>query len=165
MPFTHLAPILNVRDVAASVAWFESWGWTRAWMWYDQVGRMDTDPEFEKLKRAKEVGTPSFASVCARPLHSDQNSAVFLCRNGQGGREAEGPMPGAPGAPQRDYEAHSKGVWMSVFVSNVDEIHATCVRLGYEVLMPPKNEPWGVREFHLRHPDGHVFRVSGPTTA
>ena len=23
------------------------------------------------------------------------------------------------------------------------------------------DEPWGVREFHLRHPDGHMFRVSG----
>jgi len=25
--------------------------------------------------------------------------------------------------------------------------------------MPPTDEPWGVREFHLRHPDGHTFRV------
>ena len=24
----------------------------------------------------------------------------------------------------------------------------------------PTNEPWGVREFHRRHPDGHTFRVS-----
>jgi hypothetical protein len=22
--------------------------------------------------------------------------------------------------------------------------------------------PWGVREMHVRHPDGHVFRVSHP---
>jgi hypothetical protein len=21
------------------------------------------------------------------------------------------------------------------------------------------NEPWGVREMHVRHPDGHVFRI------
>ena len=27
------------------------------------------------------------------------------------------------------------------------------------VTYPPTNEPWGVREFHLRHPDGHMFRV------
>jgi len=27
------------------------------------------------------------------------------------------------------------------------------------VSMPPTDEPWGVREFHLRHPDGHIFRV------
>ena len=26
--------------------------------------------------------------------------------------------------------------------------------------MPPTDEPWGVREMHVRHPDGHVFRIS-----
>jgi hypothetical protein len=26
--------------------------------------------------------------------------------------------------------------------------------------MPPTDEPWGVREMHIRHPDGHVFRIS-----
>jgi hypothetical protein len=26
--------------------------------------------------------------------------------------------------------------------------------------MLPTDEPWNVREFHLRHPDGHTFRVS-----
>ena len=31
---------------------------------------------------------------------------------------------------------------------------------GIEVAMPPQNEPWGVREMHVRHPDGHMFRVS-----
>jgi hypothetical protein len=24
----------------------------------------------------------------------------------------------------------------------------------------PLKSPWGVREFHLVHPDGHTFRVS-----
>jgi hypothetical protein len=31
------------------------------------------------------------------------------------------------------------------------------------VTHPPTNEVWGVREFHLRHPDGHTFRVSAGT--
>ena len=31
---------------------------------------------------------------------------------------------------------------------------------GMTVTYPPTDEPWGVREFHLRHPDGHMFRVS-----
>ncbi len=30
------------------------------------------------------------------------------------------------------------------------------------VTFPPTDEPWGVREFHLRHPEGHTFRVSAP---
>ena len=29
----------------------------------------------------------------------------------------------------------------------------------YERGMPPTDEPRGIREFHLRHPDGHTFRV------
>ena len=31
---------------------------------------------------------------------------------------------------------------------------------GLEVTFPPTDMPWNVREMHLRHPDGHVFRVS-----
>ena len=41
----------------------------------------------------------------------------------------------------------------------LDAMHADCVHRGYTVTMPPTDEPWGVREFHLRHPDGHMFRV------
>ena len=30
---------------------------------------------------------------------------------------------------------------------------------GLDVTFPPTDMPWNVREMHLRHPDGHVFRV------
>lgn len=42
----------------------------------------------------------------------------------------------------------------------VDEMYARATKLGYNVPMKPRDEPWAVREFHLRHPDGHTFRVS-----
>ena len=29
-----------------------------------------------------------------------------------------------------------------------------------EVTWPPTDMPWNVREMHVRHPDGHVFRIS-----
>ena len=29
-----------------------------------------------------------------------------------------------------------------------------------EVTWPPTDMPWNVREMHIRHPDGHVFRIS-----
>ena len=32
-----------------------------------------------------------------------------------------------------------------------------------EVTYPPTDEPWNVREMHVRHPDGHVFRISRRT--
>jgi hypothetical protein len=30
------------------------------------------------------------------------------------------------------------------------------------VLKPPRDEPFGLREMHVRHPDGHVFRIGQP---
>jgi len=49
---------------------------------------------------------------------------------------------------------------MSVWVDDVDEVHKQCVAVGLEVTFPPTDMPWNVREMHLRHPDGHIFRVS-----
>jgi uncharacterized glyoxalase superfamily protein PhnB len=44
--------------------------------------------------------------------------------------------------------------------ADVDAVHDRAVELRYDVSMPPEDKAWGVREFHLRHPDGHTFRVS-----
>ena len=44
--------------------------------------------------------------------------------------------------------------------ADVDRLHTLAVQHEMIVTYPPTNEPWGVREFHLRHPDGHMFRVS-----
>jgi uncharacterized glyoxalase superfamily protein PhnB len=49
---------------------------------------------------------------------------------------------------------------VSIFVDDVDAVHELCLAEGIEVTHPPTDEPWGVREMHLRHPDGHVFRLS-----
>jgi uncharacterized glyoxalase superfamily protein PhnB len=52
---------------------------------------------------------------------------------------------------------------MSWFLPSADEVdvaHARAVELGCEISMPPTDEPWGMREFWLVHPDGHTFRVS-----
>jgi len=57
-------------------------------------------------------------------------------------------------------EEDDKDVWMSVWVHDVDEMHKHCVAAGLEVTCPPTDMPWNVREMHLRHPDGHVSRVS-----
>ena len=51
---------------------------------------------------------------------------------------------------------------MSWFVSSpaeVDAIHQLALERGVTVTWPPTDEPWGVREFHIQHPDGHIFRV------
>jgi uncharacterized glyoxalase superfamily protein PhnB len=82
---------------------------------------------------------PTFAAVQA-----GDNAEIFLCFEEQGARP----------------------VWMSWFLSSLEELDATYARareLGYEIAMEPVDESWGMREFHLRHPDGHLFRVSAET--
>ena len=51
---------------------------------------------------------------------------------------------------------------MSVWVDDVDEMHKHCVAAGLEVrisALPGSCRGMFARP-HLRHPDGHVFRVS-----
>jgi len=79
---------------------------------------------------------------------------VFLCQGAQGSRGER--RPRFAGDDETD------GVWISWWVDSpaaVDEAHARALDLGLDVVWPPTDEPWGVREFHLRHPDGHTFRI------
>ena len=125
-----LNPILNVSDLQASFAWFARFGWRKAWAWGEP---------------------PDFGAVAAGQCE------IFLCENGQGGRgRGDG---AATFGPDGDTTA-DRGAWMSVWVDDVDAVHARCVANGVEVAWPPTDMPWGVREMHVRHPDGHVFRVS-----
>jgi hypothetical protein len=125
-----VTPILNVTDIAASFAWFDKWGWRKMWEW----------------------GTPpSFGAVRSGVVQ------IFMCQGGQGGRGK-----GANTTTfQRDGDEEAdKGVWMSLWVDDVDEIHRVCVGAGLDVTLAPTDLPWKAREMHVRHPDGHVFRVS-----
>lgn len=124
-------PILNVSDVRDSLAWFESLGWETTFVWNEEG---ETEPGF--------AGTG-----CG-------DAEIFLCCGGQGSR---GTHP-----PAFPFDETTGGVWMSWFLGSpgqVDAMHSLCIELGHQVTMPPTDEPWGVREFHLRHPDGHTFRV------
>jgi uncharacterized glyoxalase superfamily protein PhnB len=49
---------------------------------------------------------------------------------------------------------------MSIWVEDADAVHRHCLANDIEVTRPPTDYPWGVRELHIRHPDGHVFRIS-----
>jgi catechol 2,3-dioxygenase-like lactoylglutathione lyase family enzyme len=107
---------------------------------------------FEKLgwTKAWDWGDPpTFGGVCSGKCE------IFLCENGQGGR-GRSDRPTSRGVD----DAADKGVWMSIWVDDVDAIYQHCLSQGIEVTWPPTDEPWGVREMHVRHPDGHVFRIS-----
>ena len=125
-----ITPILNVSDIAESFAWFEKWGWKKCWDW-------GTPPTFGAVRSGE--------------------CEIFLCRGAQGGR-GKGANTATFG-PDGDEEA-DKGVWMSVWVVDVDEVYRECAAAGLDVVFPPTDMPWNAREMHVRHPDGHVFRVS-----
>lgn len=48
---------------------------------------------------------------------------------------------------------------VSIQVDDVDACHAAAVRADAEIVYPLTDEPWGVRRFFLRDPDGHVINV------
>ena len=126
----RLTPILNVSNIEESFAWFEKLGWEKAWAWGEP---------------------PGFGGVCAGPLE------IFLCEGAQGGR-GRSTMTQTFGPDGND--AAEKGVWMSIWVDDVDVIYERCMAQGLDVTWPPTDMPWNVREMHVRHPDGHVFRIS-----
>jgi catechol 2,3-dioxygenase-like lactoylglutathione lyase family enzyme len=125
-----LTPILNVSNLLESFAWFEKLGWQKHWDWGDP---------------------PTFGAVCSGVCE------IFLCENGQGGRgKGVHKMTFGPGGN----ETGDRGVWMSMWVEDVDEVHRRCVEQKLDITFPPTDMPWNVREMHVRHPDGHVFRIS-----
>jgi len=128
--FVHgLTPILNVSNIRDSFAWFEKIGWTKLWDW-------GTPPTFGCVQSGK--------------------SEIFLCQGAQGGRgKGSAKMTFGPDGD----ETSDKGVWISVWVEDVDAVHRECLAHGLDVTWPPTDMPWNVREMHLRHPDGHVFRI------
>ncbi len=48
---------------------------------------------------------------------------------------------------------------VSIEVDDVDAVHESARRLGYEVVYPLTDEPWGVRRFFVRDPGGNVLNV------
>jgi catechol 2,3-dioxygenase-like lactoylglutathione lyase family enzyme len=124
-----LTPILNVSNLAESFAWFEKLGWTKGWDW-------GNPPDFGAVRSGE--------------------CEIFLCLDAQGGRVRNNlpPLNGFSGS-----EAVEQGTWMSIWVDDVDAVHRHCLEQGIEVTRPPTDMPWNVREMHVRHPDGHVFRI------
>jgi predicted enzyme related to lactoylglutathione lyase len=54
---------------------------------------------------------------------------------------------------------------ISVEVSDVDACHARAVAQGCPIVYPLTDEPWGVRRFFVREPNGKVVNVLSHRTA
>jgi predicted enzyme related to lactoylglutathione lyase len=48
---------------------------------------------------------------------------------------------------------------VTVAVSDVDEVYARAQRMGYEIVHPLTDEPWGIRRFLVRDPHGNVINI------
>jgi catechol 2,3-dioxygenase-like lactoylglutathione lyase family enzyme len=48
---------------------------------------------------------------------------------------------------------------ISVMVDDVEDAYAEAQQRGYEIVHPLTTEPWGVRRFFVRAPDGTVINV------
>ena len=51
--------------------------------------------------------------------------------------------------------------WLTVQVADVDAAYAEARRRGYEIVHPLTQEPWGVRRFFVRDPNGVVVNIAG----
>ena len=103
----RLVPILNVSNIRESFAWFEKLGWKKGWDWGDP---------------------PCFGGVCSGECE------IFLCEDAQGGRgKSDVKMTFGPEGD----ETGDKGVWMSIWIENVDAVYQHCVAQELEVAWPP----------------------------
>jgi predicted lactoylglutathione lyase len=128
----RITPILNVSNIQESFAWFEKLGWKKCWDW---------------------SSPPTFGGVCSGEYE------ICQCLNGQG----EGGKSAATTTFAYDgEETEGRGAWMAIGVDDVDAVHRHCLEQGLEVTWPPTDMPWNIREMHVRHPDGHVFRIGQP---
>ncbi|HLF09672.1 MAG TPA: VOC family protein [Gammaproteobacteria bacterium] len=142
MKVERVTPILNVSDVPASLAWFAALGWERGFSW-NSAGSIANAAD------RNEHGPATFAGVCSA------DAEIFLCKDAQGSRGGA--------VPRHVGDDDTGGVWMSWWMrgaSEVDELYALALQHGFDVAQPPCDKPWGVRECHLHHPDGHTIRVS-----
>jgi uncharacterized glyoxalase superfamily protein PhnB len=48
-------------------------------------------------------------------------------------------------------------------VDDVKAFHDRAVKAGGEIVKPPTHEPWGMREFGVRSPDGHRLMLGQPS--
>lgn len=136
----HVTPILNVANVPASMAWFERLGWKRSFAW-NQGGMIANAGDSDQDGEADYGGVIS------------GNVEIFLCCGAQGARRSAG-------QPIQDDTA---GVWMTWWLASpelVERLYEKAMSSGVDIIMPVTRQPWNACEFRLRHPDGHVFRVS-----
>jgi catechol 2,3-dioxygenase-like lactoylglutathione lyase family enzyme len=53
-----------------------------------------------------------------------------------------------------------RGVDVSIEVADVDAAYAEAQGAGLEIVYPLRDEPWGIRRFFVRDPDGRTINIA-----
>jgi uncharacterized glyoxalase superfamily protein PhnB len=69
--------------------------------------------------------------------------------------------PGKGVHPNSDHEGR---IDVYFWVNDADALHSEFVNSGASVLGDPEDQPYGMREFLVRDPDGHVLAFGHDTT-
>lgn len=99
-----------------------------------------------------------YRKVLGCETHDADPGNWTFCRSGTV-RFMLGRCPDA--TPATDLGDHSYLAYLRV--DDVDAFHKRACDAGAEVLKPPTDEPWGMREMALRSPDGHRFMLASPS--
>lgn len=71
-------------------------------------------------------------------------------------------LGGCPDAiPPHQLGDHSYFVYLSVD-EGLDDLHAQLSARGVQIISPPRDQPWEMREFGIRTPDGHRIMFGQP---
>ena len=112
---------------------------------------------------------PSYARVKHVPRDADCFAA--LPRRQHDGPGQSVALPGDRGPGDAVYirlwqcSARETRQWRGEIVIHVgrdiDGLHAAYKKRGVDVVEAPVSQPWGLREFAIREPDGHLLRFCG----
>lgn len=61
----------------------------------------------------------------------------------------------------RDETAPEDSVISVAVGDDIEEAYAEAKRRGFEIVHPLTTEPWGIRRFFVRAPDGNLINVNG----
>ncbi|HEX5830950.1 MAG TPA: VOC family protein [Gemmatimonadaceae bacterium] len=93
---------------------------------------------------------------CRRDFGDGSDGWSFLSRDGF--RVMLGECPGE--RPASELGDHSYVAYLTV--EGVDRLHEELSARGADAISAPANQPWGMREFAIRTPDGHRITVGEP---
>lgn len=100
------------------------------------------------LVRDVAAATSFYRDVIGMPVHVEFPDGSFAMLGGHGGAELalvrhDDPQPG---------EAY-------LYVNGVEALLASCESAGFEIVRPLTTQPWGLRDFVVRDPDGHLIGI------